>query len=96
MRSADFEREIEHAYSIGCPILPLLIDISREEFEKLAPSWCRMLGASPIIEYRRTEPLREILDRIAAAARDARNRHRRIDGRRIRSSRRADAPARSG
>lgn len=68
MRSADFEREIEHAYSVGCPVLPLLIDISREEFEKLAPSWRRMLGASPIIEYRRTEPLREILDRINASA----------------------------
>lgn len=68
MRSTDFEREIEHAYKIGCPILPLLIDISREEFEKLAPSWCRMLGASPMIEYRRTNPLREILDRITAAA----------------------------
>jgi predicted Ser/Thr protein kinase len=68
MRSGDFEREIEHAYSVGCPVLPLLIDISREEFEKLAPSWRRMLGASPIIEYRRAEPLSEILDRIAASA----------------------------
>ena len=68
MRSADFEREIEHAHKISCPILPLLIDISREEFEKLAPHWCRMLGSSPIIEYRRAAPVREILDRITASA----------------------------
>ncbi len=68
IRSADFEREIEHAHKIGCPILPLLIDIPREEFEKLAPSWCSMLGASPMVEYRRTAPLRQLLDRITAAA----------------------------
>ena len=68
MRSADFEREIEHAHQVGCPMLPLLIDISREEFEKLAPSWCCMLGASPMIEYRRSGPLREIVDRIDGAA----------------------------
>jgi len=68
MRSADFEREIAYAHEIGCPILPLLIDISREEFEKLAPTWCRRLGTSPMIEYRRTDPLREILARIVASA----------------------------
>jgi hypothetical protein len=68
MRSTDFEREIEQSYSVDCPLLPLLVDISREEFEKLAPSWRRMLGSSPIIEYRRTEPLIEIVNRITAAA----------------------------
>lgn len=68
MRSADVEREIEHAHRIGCPILPLLVDMSREEFEKLAPAWCRMLGASPMIEFRRSDSLRDMLDRIAAAA----------------------------
>jgi hypothetical protein len=68
MRAGDFEREIEHAHRIGCPILPLLVDISREEFEKLAPAWRARLGASPIIDYRRTQPLEEIVERIAAAA----------------------------
>jgi serine/threonine protein kinase len=68
MRSADFEREIEHAHKISCPILPLLIDISREEFEKLAPSWCSMLGASPMMEYRRPDPLRATIDRFFTAA----------------------------
>jgi serine/threonine protein kinase len=68
LRSADFEREIAHAHKIGCSILPLLVDLSREEFEKLAPSWCCMLGPSPMIEYRRAEPLPSIVDRIATAA----------------------------
>ena len=68
MRSADFAREIEHAHRITCPILPLLVDISREEFEKLAPSWCRMLGSSPMIEYRRVAPVSEIVARIAVSA----------------------------
>ncbi len=68
LRSVDFEREFEHAYKIGCPILPLLIDISREEFEKRAGSWRRMLGLSPIIEYRRSDPLGEIVQRIEASA----------------------------
>jgi hypothetical protein len=68
MRSTDFEREIQHAYAVSCPILPLLVDVSREEFEKLAPSWTRMLGPSPIVEHRRTEPLSEIVERIAEAA----------------------------
>jgi Protein kinase domain/TIR domain len=67
-RSIDLEREIEHAHRIDCPILPFLIDLSREEFEKLTPSWCRMLGSSPIIEYRRGERLRAIHDRLLAAA----------------------------
>jgi predicted Ser/Thr protein kinase len=68
LHSADLEREIEQAHSTSCPILPLLVDVSREEFEKLAPSWRRMLGASPILEYRRTRPLAEIVDRLAASA----------------------------
>ena len=68
MRSSDIEREIEHADKIGCPMLPLLVDVSREEFEHLAPPWRSTLGTSPTIEYRRSEPLREITDRIAASA----------------------------
>jgi tRNA A-37 threonylcarbamoyl transferase component Bud32 len=68
LRSVDFEREIEHAHRIGCPILPLLIDISREEFEKITPAWRCMLGTSPTIEYRRTEPLFELLGRLETSA----------------------------
>lgn len=68
LRSGDLEREIEHAHRIGCPILPLLIDISREEFEKGAPAWCRMLGPSPTVEYRRPLPVGELSERLVAAA----------------------------
>lgn len=68
VRTVDFEREIEHAHRVGCPILPLLIDLSREEFEKLAPAWRRMLGVSPLTEYRRTESLQDVLRRVLAAA----------------------------
>jgi hypothetical protein len=68
MRSADFARDIEHAHQLGCPILPLLIDVSREEFEKLAPTWCCLLGTSPRIEYRRNDALQGILERLAASA----------------------------
>ncbi len=68
LRSVEFEREIEQAHRIGCPILPLLIDLSREEFEKLAPAWCSMLGASPTIEHRRSARWQPVVDRIVAAA----------------------------
>jgi len=68
LRSVDFEREISHTHSLGSPLLPLLIDISREEYEQLAPAWCYMLGASPIIEVRRPHPLEEIVARIVVAA----------------------------
>ena len=68
LHSPDFEREIEHAHKVGCPLLPLLIDFSREEFEKLAPAWCRRLGASPMIGYRRGELLSELVKRISLSA----------------------------
>jgi serine/threonine protein kinase len=68
LRSVDFEREIEHTHKVGCSMLPLLIDVSREEFEKSAPTWCSMLGASPTIEHRRSEPVSELIDRILASA----------------------------
>lgn len=68
MRSSDLARELEHAHRIGLPILPWLIDLSRDEFEKLAPFWCRMVGASPALELRRTDPPDTMLRRITAAA----------------------------
>ncbi|MFG0334780.1 MAG: serine/threonine protein kinase [Maioricimonas sp. JB049] len=67
-RSADFGQELEHAHRIGCPVLPLLIDMSREEFEHLAPAWCRLLGTSPVIEFRRAAPEQELIERLVAAA----------------------------
>jgi hypothetical protein len=68
LRSTDFHREVEHAHRITRPLLPLLIDISREEFEHLAPAWCRIVATSPKIEYRRNASLDELVERIAASA----------------------------
>jgi serine/threonine protein kinase len=68
LQSIDFHREIEHAHKIARPLLPLLIDISREEFEHLAPSWCRIVASSPKIEYRRNASLDELVERIEASA----------------------------
>jgi hypothetical protein len=68
LRSNDFARDVEYAHQIGCPILPLLVDMCREEFEKLAPPWRYLLGTSPRIEYHRSDTLQGILDRLAASA----------------------------
>ncbi len=66
--TTDFEREIEHAHRLGSPIVPVLIDLSREEFETLTPAWVRLLGASPLIEFRRTDSLTELLPRLLDSA----------------------------
>lgn len=68
LRSADLAQEVQHAHKIGCPILPLLIDISREEFEQVVPSWRLMVGSSPKVEHRRASPLQPLIDRIAMSA----------------------------
>lgn len=68
IRTPDFEREIEHAHRIRSPIIPVLIDLSREEFEMLAPAWVRLLDASPLIEYRRADSPAELLPRLLDAA----------------------------
>ncbi len=68
MRSADLRREIEHAHKVGCAMVPLLIEMSREEFEKLAPSWRRILGEASLLELRRNEPLEGAVRRLTASA----------------------------
>ena len=68
LHSADFEMEMEHANRIGCPLLPLLIDFSREEFENAAPSWRSLVGPSPLVEQRRSQPIEATLERIVGAA----------------------------
>jgi len=51
MRSSDFEREIEHAHKVGCPMLPLLVDFSREEFRRLTgvPRSPRLTLREPVV-----------------------------------------------
>ncbi|MCA8999362.1 MAG: protein kinase, partial [Planctomycetaceae bacterium] len=68
VRSADFEREIGHAHHVGCPMLPILVDLSREEFERGAPSWRATLGGASLIEHRRGDPLEFVLDRLVSSA----------------------------
>ena len=68
LRSVDFEREIEYAHEIGCRMIPLLVGLSREEFETSAPAWCCILGVSPIIEHRHAESVLELTGRLRAAA----------------------------
>jgi serine/threonine protein kinase len=68
VRAADFRREIEYAHRIARPMLPLLVDISREEFEQVAPAWCRLVGTSPKIEFRRHAPMDTLIDLVAASA----------------------------
>jgi hypothetical protein len=65
LRSAEFARDMEHARHVGCPLLPLLVDLSREELEKLAPV---MLGSGAIIEHRRGTSVSEVAARLVGAA----------------------------
>lgn len=66
--SSDLQREIEYAHRIGRPLAPLLIDLSREEFESTSPSWLRLLAASPLVEYRRADPLPALIARLRSSA----------------------------
>lgn len=68
LRSGDLRREIEYAHQIGCPVVPLLIDMAREEFEQLAPAWRQLVGGSTMVEYRRNTALAPLLERINSAA----------------------------
>jgi hypothetical protein len=65
LRSAEFAREIEHARHVGCPLLPLLVDLTREELEKLSPA---MVGSGAIVEHRRGSSVSELAGRLAGAA----------------------------
>ncbi len=66
--SKELVREIEEAYKLGCPIIPILIDLSQEEFEQSKPSWRVMLASSILMECPRLENCDETIDRVAAAA----------------------------
>lgn len=68
LRAGDLRREIEYAGQIGCPVLPLLVDLSREEFEQIAPVWRQLIGPSPMVEYRRNTAISPLLERLAASA----------------------------
>ncbi|MCA9173692.1 MAG: protein kinase [Planctomycetales bacterium] len=68
LNSPDFPNEIEQAHEINCPLLPILVDISQEEFEKVNPSWRLLLGGVAAVEFRRRDPLESLLARLQSAA----------------------------
>ena len=66
--SIDFSREIEEAYKLSCPILPILVDMTPEEFEAAKPSWRVMLASNPVVECRRLNQVSQTVERIVASA----------------------------
>ncbi len=66
--SIDLSREIEEAYKLSCPILPVLVDMTPEEFETAKPSWRVMLASTPMVECRRLIDVDSTVERIAASA----------------------------
>lgn len=53
--SEDFAEEVLVAHRLGRPSLPILVDMSLEEFQVLQPIWRPALGSSAIIELDRDD-----------------------------------------
>lgn len=69
LRSTEFEREARHAVSLGCPLLPVLIDVSREEFDRSAPVLSRLLSGAGVVEHRSGDSDEELGGRLVRSAR---------------------------
>lgn len=63
LSSQAFEYEVMDASELGRPFLPILVDMSLDEFSARPPTWRPTLGASAIIEYQRSN-LDNILNRL--------------------------------
>ena len=50
MESRDFVRELQQAHRDGCALIPVLLDMSLQEFESLQPAWKSILGPIAKIE----------------------------------------------
>lgn len=48
LRSGELRRELDYAREVGCPVLCLLIDLSRDAFEQTNPQWRTLLAFPPI------------------------------------------------
>lgn len=68
IRTGELDAEIEAAHTIGCPVLAVLVDLSREEFEKLNPPWRTMLGVNAMVEHQRLSDSAGIVDRLQSTA----------------------------
>jgi len=63
MGSKAFADEVIEANQLRRPFLPILIDMSLEEFEGHPPVWRAALGSATIVEYRRSN-LESVLQRL--------------------------------
>lgn len=63
MSSKAFAEEVIEANQLGRPFLPILIDMSLQEFEEHPPAWRAALGSATIVEYRRSQ-LESVLQRL--------------------------------
>ncbi len=55
IESNDFAREIQQAHRVGTALVPVLVDLSLQEFEALQPMWRTILGPIAKIEAERKE-----------------------------------------
>ncbi len=53
--SKAFDDEVMDAHRLGRPFLPILVDMSLDEFSARPPKWRSALGAAAIIEFQRSE-----------------------------------------
>jgi serine/threonine protein kinase len=67
IESVDLAREMQQAHRVGCALIPVLIDLSLEEFESLQPAWRTILGPIAKIEVTRSDA-NTLSDRIHQAA----------------------------
>ncbi len=67
IESADLAREIQQAHRVGCALIPVLLDLSQQEFESLQPVWQIILGPIAKIETERGSAS-ELAERIDSAA----------------------------
>ena len=63
MGSKAITDEVIQANQLGRPFMPILIDMSLEEFEAHPPAWRAALGSATIVEYRRSN-LESVLQRL--------------------------------
>ena len=53
--SSDFANEIYHAHRSGCAMIPVLVDMSLQEFESIDPDWKTVLGPIVKLEVKSNE-----------------------------------------
>lgn len=63
LTSRTFAEEVMAANQLGRCFLPILVDMSLEEFESHPPTWRAALGSATVIEYRRSD-LHNVLGRL--------------------------------